>query len=665
VADRGAHQTCRNDYILCRELYASNVDVRFATADADVLVHRCGGEELTTPARRAPGRPWPVLAWLPGYQRSWLRFDVIAGLTVCAILVPEGMAYAQLAGVPPEYAFYAAPIGLLAYALLGSSRQLVVAVSSAVAIMSAATISEIATAGSAEYIALTAALAILAGLISILAGILKMGRIAQFFSESVLIGFVFGLALLITIKQIPKILGIEAHGESALQLVRDMLPHVKETDLLTLVVGAAGIVAMIMLERRLPRVPAALLVLVGSIVVSAAFGLEAQGVKVVGKLPAGLAGPSLPDVGLSALPQLMVGALGIALVAFAEAIGPANEFAREHGGKIDPNRELTALGAANAGAGLFSGFPIGSSLSKSAANDRAGAHTPASLVTAAAATALVALFLTPLFKPLPEATLGAIVVVAVAGMMKVGKMRELWRLRRVDFYLASIALLGVLVMPTLWALGIAVVVSLGMLVWRASQPRLTFLGRGHGDLVPVNLEDVPDAGVPGLLIVRPDEMLFFANVASVRDGIMQAASDADPPPAVVLLDLSLTPEVDVPVVEAIKDLHQRLATDGIELWLCNLRADARELLDRAGVLAAIGRDRVHPRVVEGVLAFALRTPGSEERIAVLTDLLAFIRERAEQPEASAEGVEVLTALEQRLSLELAAADGADVQPAAP
>jgi MFS superfamily sulfate permease-like transporter len=194
---------------------------------------------------------------------------------------------------------------------------------------------------------------------------------------------------------------------------------------------------------------------------------------------------------------------------------------------------------------------------------------------------------------------------------------------------------------------------------------LTFLGRGHGDLVPVNLEDVPDAGVPGLLIVRPDEMLFFANVASVRDGIMQAASDADPPPAVVLLDLSLTPEVDVPVVEAIKDLHQRLATDGIELWLCNLRADARELLDRAGVLAAIGRDRVHPRVVEGVLAFALRTPGSEERIAVLTDLLAFIRERAEQPEASAEGVEVLTALEQRLSLELAAADGADAQPAAP
>ena len=275
---------------------------------------------------------------------------------------------------------------------------------------------------------------------------------------------------------------------------------------------------MIVLERRLPRVPAALVVLLGSIAVSVAFGLEAQGVKVVGDLPAGLAGPSLPGVGLEALPQLLVGALGIALVAFAEAIGPANEFAREHGGKIDPNRELIAIGAANTGAGLFSGFPIGSSLSKSAANDRAGAKTPASLVTAAAATALVALFLTPLFEPLPEATLGAIVIVAVAGMMKVAKMRQLWRLRRVDFWLALIALVGVLVMPTLPALGIAVVVSLGMLVWRASQARLTFLGRARGGLEPVDLRTVPDAAIPGLLIVRPDEMLFFANVASVRDG---------------------------------------------------------------------------------------------------------------------------------------------------
>jgi len=620
---------------------------------------------MTEPAaRRATGHAWPILQWVPGYQRSWLRFDFIAGLTVCAILVPEGMAYAQLAGVPPEYAFYAAPIGLLAYALLGSSRQLVVAVSSAVAIMSAATISEIAAAGSAEYIALTAALAILAGLVSITAGILKLGRVAQFFSESVLLGFVFGLALLITVKQIPKILGVEAHGDTALAVVRDLLPHLSETDLLTLAVGAGGIVGMIVLERLLPRVPAALVVLLGSIVVSAVFGLEAQGVIVVGELPAGLQGPSLPGVGLEALPELLVGALAIALVAFAEAIGPAEEFAREHGGKLDPNRELIALGAANTGAGLFSGFPIGSSLSKSAANDRAGAKTPASLITAAAATALVALFLTPLFEPLPEATLGAIVVVAVSGMMKVGKMRQLWRLRRLDFWLASIALAGVLVMPTLPALGIAVIISLGMLVWRASQARLTFLGRARDGLEEVDLRSAPDAAIPGLLIVRPNEMLFFANAASVRDGIVEAVADADPPPSVVLLDLGLTPEVDVPVVEALEHLQERLAGDGIELWLSDLRPDARDLLDRAGALAAIGPQRVYDRSLDGILAFALRTPGAAERAAVLTDLLTFLRERAARPDVGAEGAEVLAALEERLSAELAAAGGLGAQAAA-
>ncbi len=467
-----------------------------------------------------------------------------------------------------------------------------------------------------------------------------------------LLGFVFGLALLISIKQIPKLLGIEAEGETAVELVRNIIPALDETDPLTLLVGALGIAGMFLLEHRLPRIPAALVVLLVSIVASVVLGLEARGVHVVGDLPAGLAPPSLPGVGLEALPLLLGGAVGIALVAFAEAIGPANSFARKHGGKVDPNRELIAIGASNTGAGLFSGFPIGSSLSKSAANDQAGAHTPASLVTAAGATALVALFLTPLFEPLPEAILGAIVIVAVTGMMKVAKMRQLWDLRRVDFWLAMIALVAVLLMPTLQALAIAVIASLAVLVWRVSEPRMTFLGRAKGGLESVDLRTAPEAEVPGLLIVRPDEMLFFANIASVRDGII-AAAEQEPRPSVVLLDLGLTPEVDVPVVEALEDLHERLAADGIELWLSRLRPAASELLARAGVLDRIGVERIYPREIEGIMTYVTRMSDAGDRETVLNDLLAFVRERRARPGTSAAAAEILEAIELRVEIELA------------
>jgi MFS superfamily sulfate permease-like transporter len=532
--------------------------------------------------------------------------------------------------------------------------------------MSAATISLLAPAGSADYIALTAALALLAGLVSMTAGLLRLGRIAQFFSESVLVGFVFGLALLITIKQIPKLLGIEAHGESAVQLLVAMVPEIPGTDVTTLVVGVLGIAGMILVERLVPRIPAALVVMLASIVASVALDLQARGVAVVGVLPAGLSGPSLPGVGLEALPLLLGGAMGIALVAFAEAIGPAEDFAQRHGGRIDPDRELIALGAANAGAGLFSGFPIGSSLSKSAANDRAGAKTPASLVTAAAATALVALFLTPLFEPLPEATLAAVVVVAVSGMMKFGKMRRLWDLRRVDFWLAVIALVGVLVTDTLVALGIAVAISLGVVVWRTSEGRLTLLGRPRGAFEPVDLRIDPDAAIPGLLIARPDEMLFFANAASVRDAVLRAAAAAAPPPRVVLLDLSLTPEADVPAIEALESLQRRLSADGIALWLCGVRPPVRDLLDRAGPPATIRPEAIHPRVIEGIVAFIRSTSEARERVAVLTDLLAYLRQRRTEPGTSREGIEVLDALAGRLEMELTASAGAVVEaPATP
>ena len=447
---------------------------------------------------KALTRYLPILAWLPRYERSWLRLDLIAGLTVVALLIPEGMAYAQIAGMPPQTAFYAAPIGLLAFAIFGTSRQLVVAVSAIIATMSFATVSLIAAPGTSEFILLTAALAVLAGLIAILAGLLKLGRVAQFFSESVMIGFITGLALTVMVKQVPKLLGIEAGHGNFWERLYDIVIHLPETHRATLITGLLCLLLLIALEHYFHKIPAALVALVFGIGLSVLVGLEARGVEVIGDIPAGLAPPQWPAVGLQNWWLLFPGALGLALVNFAEAIGPVRSFAAAHRYKVNENQELIGLGAANLGAGLFQGFPIGSSLSKSAANDRAGAHSQMSGILAAGVTVVVALFFTPLFYSLPEAALGAIVLVAVSGMVKVAKLQHIWRVRRADFVLAVVALLAVLTFETLQALLIAVIVSLFALVWRVSQPRLAVLGRVPGRLDFGDIRRYPEnQTVPG------------------------------------------------------------------------------------------------------------------------------------------------------------------------
>ena len=349
------------------------------------------------------------------------------------------------------------------------------AVSSIIATMSFATVSLIAEPNTSEFILITAALAVLAGLISILAGFLKLGRVAQFFSESVMVGFITGLALIIIAKQIPKLLGIEGGSGNFWERMYDIIIHLPESHLPTLITGILCLVLLFALEHYFHKIPAALVALVFGIAISVMFGLEARGVEIVGDIPAGLARPQWPAVSPQTWLLLLPGAFGLALVNFAEAIGPVRNFASIHKYKVDTNQELIGLGAANFGAGLFQGFPIGSSLSKSAANDRAGAHSQMSGMIAAGVTALVALFFTQWFYALPEATLGAIVIVAVTGMIKIAKLKHLNMVRREDFVLAMVALLAVLTFETLEALLIAVIVSLFALVMRSSQPKLAVL----------------------------------------------------------------------------------------------------------------------------------------------------------------------------------------------
>ena len=546
----------------------------------------------------------PILGWLPQYERAWLRTDLIAGLTIVALLVPEGMAYAQIAGVPPQTAFYAAPIGLLAFAIFGSSRQLVVAVSAVIATMSFATVSLIAVPNTPEFILLTAALAVLAGLISLAAGFLKLGRVAQFFSESVMVGFITGLALVIMVKQVPKLLGIEGGEGNFWERVREIIIHLPETHLPTLVTGVLCLILLIALEHYFHKIPAALVALVFGIAISVVFGLESRGVEIVGEIPAGLAPPQWPAVGLQSWLLLLPGALGLALVGFAEAIGPVRSFAAAHKYEVDANQELIGLGAANFGAGLFQGFPIGSSLSKSAANDRAGAHSQMSGIIAAAGTAVVALFFTQWFYALPEAALGAIVIVAVSGMVKVGKLKHLYHVRRADFILAVVALLAVLTFETLEALLIAVIVSLFALVWRVSQPRLAVLGRAPNSLQFRDIRRHPeDKTVPGLLIVRPENGLFFANAASIREAILTEMQSSAEPVRGVLLDLGATTDLDVPSADVIEKLHEDLSSRDVRFMLMRMIMPVRQMLELTGVMEKIRPEDVFVGPTEAVLDY--------------------------------------------------------------
>ena len=562
-------------------------------------------ETVKQPAasRRNLASYFPILGWLPNYNRAWLRPDILAGITIVALLVPEGMAYAELAGMPPETSFYAAPAALLLYTIFGTSHQLVVVVSSVQAVMSYLIVSALAPAGTPEFIVLTAALALTAGVVSILAGLLRLGRVAQFFSASVLTGFVSGLAVVIAVKQLPKLFGIEPASGNVWERLYDLFIHLPETHLLTLVIGVSTLVIMLLIEHYLHRLPAALVAMVFGIVVSAVFGLHELGVHIVGEVPAGLVPPRLPNITINQWLSLIPGALAMSLVVFAEAIGPARSFATKHRYSINPDQELIGLGAANVGAGLFQGFPIGASLSKSAANDAVGARSQMAGIVAAGITILVALFLTPLFRDLPEATLAAIVVVAISGMFKWREALRLYKLRRLDFALAMITFLGVLTFAgALWAFLLGVVLSLLALIWRTSQVQLSELGLRRDKLTFEEIGSASTAApITGLLIFAPEESLFFANADTVRMAITNRLAASAEPVNSVLLYLELTNDLDVPSADMLIDLHNDLQATGVRLLLARVRPSVRQLMDRSGVSEAIGNEHIYSQVGEGAV----------------------------------------------------------------
>ena len=543
-------------------------------------------------------RVLPILTWLPKYNRGAIRFDLIAGATLWGLLVPESIAYAGLAGLPPQAGLYTLLATLAAYVLFGTSKHLVVAATSASAVLLATAVASVGPVNAAEYAANAAAVVLFCAGLLLLAGVLRLGFIAQFLSRPVMEGFVFGLAIFVTVKQLPKLFGIPGAEGNTLQQLHHFLTNLDETSGVTLAVGAGALVLLVAFERYAPRVPGGLVALVLGIAISAAFQLVDHGVAIVGDVPSGLPSVGVPDIHTGDIATLMAAAAGIVLVIFSESLGAAQAFATKYGYEIDPNQELIALGVANAGSGFVGGLAGGGSLSQSAVNEGAGARSEVSPLFASLLILVTVLFLTPLFKNLPEAVLAALIIHAVARLWKFGQFKVYYREQRIEFWLGLATLAGVLLIDVLPGLLIGVLAMLLLVIYNASTPHLGVLGKVPG--VPGafgDLERHPDyEPVPGLLVLRLEATLFYANATLVRDRVKYLVGASDPLPRGVVIELTANAALDITSAEMLEQLATTLRSAGVDLALTDLRQPVLEMARRSGLLETLGEDRIFPTV---------------------------------------------------------------------
>jgi SulP family sulfate permease len=543
----------------------------------------------------------PAVGWLRHYRRAWLRGDVVAALTTWALVVPQAIAYAQIAGLPPQAGLFAAFAGLLGYGLFGTCRQLIVSPTSSTAAISAAIVAPVALGDPERYAAASAALAMLVGVVLIALGLLRMGFVSRFISAGVQVGFMFGLGLTIIVGQLPKLLGVPPGDGTFFGQAADLLGHLGDTNGWTAAIGLGSLAVLLGLKRVAPAVPAALAVVVAGIALVALFDLSARGVEVIGSVDGGVPLPAIPSVSWHDLLGLLPGAVAVAIIGYAESATVAESMGTEHGYDVEPDRELRAVGIANILSGLFQGFITGGGASQTAANDRAGAQTQLVSLLVAGLTVVTTIALLPLFRDLPQAALGAVVISAVVGFLNLAAMGRVRRLRRDSFVIALVAMVAVLALGVLQGLILAVVVSVGAFLIRSSRPSSSVLGRVPGTTAYVALEHAPAARTePGRLVYRLNAPLLFVNAKRLRDGIRDQLGDADPPVRVVLLDLSFTPELDIESVNVLGSLRSELERQGVALWLAGVHAQVLEMLDRSGLADQIGRAHLYRDVEDAV-----------------------------------------------------------------
>jgi high affinity sulfate transporter 1 len=550
------------------------------------------------------------MGWLRGYQREWLRYDVIAGLITAAVVIPKAMAYATIAGLPVQVGLYTAFLPMLIYAAVGTSRPLSVSTTTTIAILVGTELSLVIPDGDpASLVRASATLTLLVGAILVLASFLRLGFIANFISEPVLVGFKAGIGLVIVLDQVPKLLGIHFRKGAFVHNLLAIAQTIPDTSVPTLAVGVLTVVLLVGIERFLPRAPAPLIAVALGITGMGVFGLQEHGVELVGQIPQGLPSFTWPDLSLAG--QLWPGALGIALMSFTETIAVGRGFATSEEPPVRANQELLATGLANAGGAMLGAMPGGGGTSQTAVNRLAGARTQLAEIVTAGATLVTMLVLASLMGLMPHATLAAVVIVYSIGLIHPAEFRTILRVRRTEFIWAVAALAGVVLLGTLQGIVVAIVVSLVALASQVANPPVHVLGRKPGTNVfrPRSKEHPEDETFPGLLLLRLEGRVFFANAERIAEKLRPLVDEAKP--RIVALDLSGVFDLEYTALKMLTEGEKRQRARGVSLWLVGLNPDVLAMVQRSSLGEVQGRERMHFNLEVAVAKYlALPATGS-------------------------------------------------------
>ena len=547
----------------------------------------------------------PIVGWIRSYERSWLRGDLIAGVAVAALVVPKNLGYAGIAGVPLQNGLYAAAAGAILYALFGTSRQISTGPSSGLAAVAASAVAVAGITGTQDVASFVAAITLASGVLFLLLAVLRMGWIAQFLSRAVVTGFLFGAAIDVVIGELPKLTGTKVTGSNPLQELWSWLGSLGDSSLVTVLVSVVALVVVFGVRVIAPKVPGALVLVVGGLLASWLFDLGSHGVALVGEVPRGLPAFQVPATQVLSghASTVAIAAVALVLIGFSQTAGDARTFAARHRYRIDVNQESVAQGMANVGAGLFEGMPVSTSLSASSLNDHSGARTGLASLTTGVIVLATLLVLAPVFSVLPKPVLAALIIEAVVmGMMDVPEMRRLARVQRFDFWIAVAAIAATLVVGVLAGVIIGIGLSLIWLIFVATHPPMPVLAREPGTQVFRELDEHPgDEQFAGVTVLRLDGGLFFATADALEDRVREVALSA-PGSAAIVLDCGGMDFIDSQGSAKMSEILNLTRQAGVTLRLARLKPPVREVLERDGVLGRIGDDKIHGNVDHAVKA---------------------------------------------------------------